>query len=181
MDVFREWFVGFITKNLVFTMALISASAPVWAINKCIGSDGRPVFQDATCAGKGEKLDVRPAAGSAPVASVAPGAKPMTEADRLNALSIQSATERRKQELRDRLVPDAQNRVYAHRQECAARQKELEAEKYRYVQNMRGTVERAATTSDLAAVAATCDTKDREYQAQLEAVKKECVELKCSP
>ncbi len=45
-------------------------SAPAWAINKCTGADGKVAFQDAPCAGKGEKLDVRPASGhSTPAAA----------------------------------------------------------------------------------------------------------------
>ena len=42
---------------------------PAWAINKCIGPDGKAVFQDAPCAGKGEEIKVRPASGSAPAAA----------------------------------------------------------------------------------------------------------------
>lgn len=38
-------------------------AAPAWAINKCTGDDGRPVYQDAPCAGKGEVLKIRPTGG----------------------------------------------------------------------------------------------------------------------
>lgn len=41
------------------TAALIVLSAsPAWAVNKCIGPDGKAVFQDAPCEGKGEKLRI---------------------------------------------------------------------------------------------------------------------------
>ena len=49
-------------KHAVFLGAL-ALTAPSWAVNKCTGADGKVVFQDAPCAGKGEKLDVRPASG----------------------------------------------------------------------------------------------------------------------
>ena len=46
-----------------FAMCLAPAA---WAVNKCTGADGKVVFQDAPCAdGKGQKMDIRPASGSA--------------------------------------------------------------------------------------------------------------------
>ena len=42
-------------------VALLTAlCVPAWAINKCTVSDGKVVYQDAPCAGKGETIDVRP-------------------------------------------------------------------------------------------------------------------------
>lgn len=52
-------------KQAVFLIAVLLSAAPTWAINKCKGPDGKVVFQDAPCAGQGEKLDVRPASGHA--------------------------------------------------------------------------------------------------------------------
>ena len=43
--------------------AVLIAASPAWAINKCTGADGKVVFQDAPCAGFGEKVDVKPASG----------------------------------------------------------------------------------------------------------------------
>lgn len=54
----------------LLTVALFAAT-PAWAVNKCIGPDGKVVFQDAPCTGKGEKLDVRPASGAARAAAPA--------------------------------------------------------------------------------------------------------------
>lgn len=56
------------TKPVLFAAALLLV-APAWAVNKCTGPDGKVVFQDAPCAGKGEKLDVRPASGTASAAA----------------------------------------------------------------------------------------------------------------
>ena len=44
--------------------AVLIAASPAWAINKCTGADGKVVFQDAPCMGRGEKLEVRPASGN---------------------------------------------------------------------------------------------------------------------
>lgn len=68
-----------------------------WAVNKCIGTDGAVVFQDAACAGKGEALKVSPASGHAqPVSSANAAAKAKTELAVLNARAeIRAAIERR--------------------------------------------------------------------------------------
>lgn len=48
----------------IIAAALMLASLNAWAINKCTGPDGAVVFQDATCAGQGETLKIRPASGT---------------------------------------------------------------------------------------------------------------------
>lgn len=51
-------------KKTLFLIALVgSVSGPAHAISKCTGADGKVVFQDAPCEGKGDVLNVRPASG----------------------------------------------------------------------------------------------------------------------
>lgn len=47
-----------LTKTIAAVALLTIAAAPAWAVNKCTGPDGAPVFQDAPCAGRGEKVKV---------------------------------------------------------------------------------------------------------------------------
>lgn len=49
-------------KHAVLLSAVLMA-APAWAVNKCTGADGKISFQEAPCAGRGEKIEVRPASG----------------------------------------------------------------------------------------------------------------------
>lgn len=70
--------------NLIgFKVAILLAATvgvvPVWAINKCTGSDGAVVFQDAPCSGKGEALTVRPGSGHANASTAASAARTKTE------------------------------------------------------------------------------------------------------
>ena len=58
-------------------------AAPVHAVNKCTGPDGKFAFQDAPCSGAGEAISIKPASGNAPVApapktTVPPPAAPPT-------------------------------------------------------------------------------------------------------
>lgn len=50
-------------KSAIFLSAALSAAAPAWAVYKCTGPDGKTVFQDAPCVGKGGQIEVRPASG----------------------------------------------------------------------------------------------------------------------
>lgn len=59
-------------KHLLCALALSAIALPSLAVNKCTGPDGKVVFQDAPCTGKGEAITVRPASGSQ--SSVSPSA-----------------------------------------------------------------------------------------------------------
>ena len=175
-------------KQAAFVAVLVALCAPAWAINKCTGTDGRPVFQDAPCAGKGEVLNVRPAGGQSagavtigsPATAPADSAKPMTEAQRLEALIAKSQTSRRKQDLTERMIPNAKGAIEQHRASCAQAQTDLANSQYTYKQNLYGKTHAAQMASEMAAAAANCDTKNRELQGQLDALVRECGELKCS-
>lgn len=52
-------------KPQVLATVLLLVAAPAWAINKCTNANGKVSFQDAPCAGQGEKIEVRPASGHA--------------------------------------------------------------------------------------------------------------------
>ena len=166
-------------KTYLFAAVLL-CSAPAWAINKCIGPDGKVIFQDAPCVGKGEVLNVRPASGQAPQSVVNTlGVKPVTEAQRIERLVSQSQTERRTRDLQELWIPRAQADVLNNRQRCEQRTKELDYEKNRYTQNLAGTVHRASVTSELAAHVSVCDTKDRELKEALDTLRIECKKLEC--
>lgn len=60
--------------------ALIAlTTAPAWAVNKCKGADGKTVFQDTPCMGKGETIKVRPASGNANASSAESAARTRSE------------------------------------------------------------------------------------------------------
>ena len=50
-------------SRLAILIAAVLASCPAWAIHKCIGPGGQVTFQDAPCAGQGERMEVKPASG----------------------------------------------------------------------------------------------------------------------
>ena len=45
-------------KRILFVHLLLVLCVPAWAVNKCAGADGKMVYQDAPCAGQGEKLNL---------------------------------------------------------------------------------------------------------------------------
>jgi len=55
------------TRLTLSLAALLLASTPAWAINKCKGPDGKMYYQDTPCASghSGGEIDIRPASGDA--------------------------------------------------------------------------------------------------------------------
>ncbi len=74
-----------IKQTLVLVILLMTA--PAWAVNKCKGSDGKFVFQDAPCLGEGARVDVRPASGTAGSTSTAESQAALDSLKQKNALS----------------------------------------------------------------------------------------------
>ena len=169
-------------KHLVLLLALICA-LPAHAINKCTGADGNVTFQDAPCAGKGQVIEVKPASGPVqkPAALESGAIAPITEAQRIEAQIARSQADRRKRDLQERLVPAAIASVASHRTACEQRQTYLAEQQYAYRQNLYGKTHAAQMASEMAANAASCDTKNRELQGNLETLTKECTALKCVP
>lgn len=167
-------------------LAASLACAPAMAqIYKCPDASGRTVVQQMPCAG-GKQLEVRPASGGgapAPLASAsaaASGAKvapQMTEAERLNAQTAASQRERRRRELQQIFVPEANAAVYNQRAACNKRVADLKAGQYQYRQNLYGKTHAAQVASEMAAVTAQCDTKDRELVNNHNTLLNECKQL----
>lgn len=134
-------------------------------------------FSQQPCAPDARAVAVpTPAAG----AVKAPTDKPViSEADRLNKLTDESQKDRRRRDLRDRIIPSATADLNGHRYQCAQRQAALEDDQYSYRQNLYGKIHASQRASEMAANAATCDTKDRELKDQLDTLQKECAALNC--
>jgi len=168
-------------KTLLAAALLLSTAPALAQVYKCPDAGGRTVIQQMPCAG-GSEMNVKPASGRATVAplgaaSTAPGAKPMTEAERLNALSDASARSRRKQDLDERIVPRARMEMYGHRETCARELDELKSDQYAYKQNLYGKAHAAQRASEMASLSARCDTRDRELVSNFNALLDECKQL----
>jgi hypothetical protein len=169
-----------ITLSLALAMA---ATAPAWAVNKCTGADGKVVFQDAPCAGKGEQLVIRPASGAAPVANAAnlSDAKvqpsPQTEAQRIEARVAESQRQRRATEMQNVIVPRAYAAIDRHRSDCESQIQALRDQKRLASNNLAGATWEASLSGEMTAVATTCDTRNRELRETAAALLAECKSL----
>jgi hypothetical protein len=77
---------------------------------------------------------VLPAPPDAP--GVSKPAGPKSEAQRLEGLIADSQRDRRKRDLRDRILPEAEASLVKHTADCEKRQSELAASQYAYRQNV---------------------------------------------
>lgn len=163
-------------KTSFFLTAVVLSVAPAWAINKCKAPDGKVVFQDAPCAGQGEKIEVRPASGSAasppPATAPAPGARQSAAKEGVFGESWQRRTY-----LENRGIADARGAIVAHQNQCDAKQKELAAKKGQANNNLAGATWEQSISTEMQAAATLCDSKQRDLRAQLENLEKELREL----
>lgn len=157
-------------KSATFLAAALIAAAPAWAINKCTGSDGKTVFQDAPCAGKGEKIEVRPASGSAPIAPSAATATVKKE-------GAFGESWQRRTYLENRGVADARSALQSHKAQCDAKQRELSSQKSQASNNLAGATWLQSIATEMQAAATICETKSRDLQHNLETLEKELREL----
>jgi len=152
-------------------------AVPALAINKCTGSDGKVIFQDAPCAGKGERVDVRPASGHATAPRAPASGKAQTEAQRLEALASSTQKDRRRRELEVSLVPNAFAAIDVQRKSCDRELEALRLKKASANNNLAGATWEQSISAEMAATATRCDTKARELQHVHDSLKAECTSL----
>ncbi len=158
-------------KQAIAACAL-AALTPAWAINKCQGADGKTVFQDAPCAGQGEKIEVRPASGSAPRTGAAPAAAKE---------GVFGEKWQRRTYLENRGVPDARAAVGNHQRQCESQQAALAGRKRLSADNLAGATLEQSISTEMQAAATLCDSRARELRAQLESLERELRELQAAP
>lgn len=162
-------------KLLPFAFIALLAPAEAWAINKCTGADGKVVFQDAPCSGRGETLDIRPATGPAPSntsTTNAAGTATSTTKEGVFGESWQRRTY-----LENRGIPDAQAAISKHKLSCEQKQAELRAKQGTANNNLAGATFLQSIAAEMQAAATTCDTRARELSTELDTMKKELADL----
>ncbi|MFN4120858.1 DUF4124 domain-containing protein [Acidovorax sp.] len=103
-------------RYAIYALAL-GFLAPAWAIHKCTDAQGKVSFQDAPCAGEGEKIEVRPAMQGATPITPAPAAAPTGGPGKEGAFG---PTWQRKHYLQNQGIPQARAAVDRNQRECNA-------------------------------------------------------------
>ena len=134
-----------------------------WAINKCVGEDGRVSFQDAPCRGAGGAIEVRPASGfarPAPVpASAASDAAPGAAAPAAGKKKLSFEEWDRKTYLENRGIREANADIENHNARCDAMRRKLDAEKQRANNNLAGSVYAQSRATEMQALATECSSR----------------------
>ena len=157
-------------KHTLMAAALLLAAPAMAQIYKCPDASGRTVIQQVPCAG-GKTMDVKPASGHAPAPVLVPAdagaaagsaaGRPMTEAERINARTEASQRDRRRDELQNRGVPNADAAVGATRRNCQDQMARLEAQRGTAKNNLAGATFLQSLATQMQAVSTRCDTEER--------------------
>ncbi len=170
------------TLGKFIALVLVSVIAPsaFGQVYRCPDAQGRVILQQAPCVG-GSQLNVRPASGLAPEAEAGAAepsaAKPVTEADRINARTYASQRERRKFELENRGVPEADMAIANARRECQTQLNELEASRGSARNNLAGATYLQSVAAQMQVVATRCDTQERALRDGYDRLLRECKQL----
>lgn len=181
-------------RRLLVLAVALACSGSSWAINKCVGPDGKVAFQDAPCTGRGEVLDVRPASGRAPsppppaavLNSVepvvgAPTSKPQSEVERIEGEVAKSQKARRKRDLEVVAIPNARLALRQHTDACSRQQAQIQSKKRSAANNMAGAVWEQSISEEMSAAARECSTRSRQLLSELDALRQECTAVSCVP
>ena len=142
------------------------AGGSAWAINKCIGEDGRVSFQDAPCRGAGGAIEVRPASGfakpapaPAPAAAASDAAPQAASAQAPKGKKLSFEEWDRKTYLENRGIQEANADIDAHNARCDTRSRSLAIEKRSYKDNLTGAVLANSDASEMQALATECSSR----------------------
>ena len=167
-------------KQVVFALAAV-VMVPAFAIIKCVGADGKTVFQDVPGAGQGQTIDVKPASGNATATSPLPpnATLPSGAAGDKKEGAFGERWQRRTY-LENRGVPDARTAISSHQAQCDSQQRSLAAKKGSATNNLAGATWEQSISAEMQAAATACDTRARELRKQLESLEKELRDLKAA-
>lgn len=157
-------------------LALVCLTLPAWAINKCTGADGRIVFQDMPCQGRGEKLNIRsaPVDPFAAVEDAKSAEKPLSDAERVKQFNTQSENARKRQDIEMVLLPSAYAALNRHLAACEREYRFLQNEKGRAANNLAGATWEQSLSQEMSALATRCEGQTRQHNNNIADIKRQC-------
>ena len=177
-------------QTLAAFALLFAASTPAWAIYKCDDGTGKQIFQDRPCTtGKSSTIEVRPASGHAPKPSpaalaapttgqsAAPAAKPMTEADRINAQTDRMRKSGRLKDINELYLGGAYDNIQRVQNNCRKDLDALARRKGSAMNNLAGATWEQSISAEMQAVATRCQGEQLAAQNELERLRSEKAQL----
>jgi len=177
-------------QTLAAFALLFAASTPAWAIYKCDDGTGKQIFQDRPCTtGKSSTIEVRPASGHAskpsqaaiaapmPGTAESPTAKPLTEADRLNAQADVIRKRARLRDINDLYLNGAYLNVERVQNKCRNDMDALSVKKRSSMNNLAGATWEQSISAEMQAVATRCQAEQQTAQNELERIRSEKAQL----
>lgn len=166
-------------KRAVIVVILGHVAMHALAVNKCTDANGKVVFQDAACSGKGEEIKVTPSGGHfvAPAPATAPvAATPPPNGTQKLLETMQSERVRCEKWV---VMNEARSALTFARNQCDKEQAQLSASKAMSKNNIAGATRDASISQEMTAAAMVCDSRTRAKERDLDNAEKVCSEIKC--
>ena len=146
-------------KMVAFACILGVVVDGAWAINKCVGDDGRTSFQDAPCLGVGGAIEVRPASGLAKPAQVAVPSDAASAPAAAKGRKLSFEEWDRKTYLENRGILEANADIDSHNARCDERRRALLEEKRNAQDSLTAAVLANTSATEVQALATECASR----------------------
>ena len=177
-------------KQLLAARVLALATAPAFAVYKCVDANGRTAFQEFPCeatGSKGGQIEVRPATpapapapqatpapesklgtGATPAATTPADAAAPTEAERLRAKADKLRKENRLSVLNNLEIPSARARIRGAKNQCDERMRAIRSQKAYANNNLAGATWEQSLSTEMQAIATQCGTEQTRMNTELD-------------
>lgn len=165
----------------ILIAATLCAQPTIAQVYRCKGPNGIEM-QQVPCIGQGEKLNVRPASGSAAAvpsqadSSQPPGGAKVKSRVEKNVEALQDERLRREGWFEMQALKAKLNNILI---QCAAEQRRIGNERAYSNNNLAGATRDVSITTEMKAAASVCDTKVRSAEREVDQLVKHCEKIKC--
>lgn len=160
--------------------AMLLPATPVWAIYKCLGPDGKVTFQDASCPGQGEEIEVKLPTGPAVPASAPAKRAP---APALKKEGVFGERWQRRATLETSGLTNAQADLEEQRAQCA-RERAALAERQTLAEQRRtvvGRLQAQEVAQEMEEAEEACNARIKALEAELRKLEEELNGLQQKP
>ena len=166
----------------VMATAMLLPATPVWAIFKCLGPDGKVTFQDASCPGQGEEIEVKLPTGPAVPAS-APAKRAPAPAPAAKKEGVFGERWQRRTALETSGVANAQADLEEQRAQCA-RERAALTERQTLAEQRRtvaGRLQAQEVAQEMEEAEEACNARIKALEAELRKLEEELNGLQQKP
>lgn len=165
-------------KGSALALAAVLVASPSWAMFKCV-VDGKTSFQEQPCAAGQAQTKLTPQYAPSPAAAPIPVDRPTALEATQDALA-KLEQERLRHET-EYALRDKRAELDRFRARCDAEVRAIAARRNGFNDNVAGAMRGQAEAAAAGAFATNCQTQARALESEVEDLRRQCTERRCTP